>query len=92
MANEDSEDRADLSAYFADETSMILFTLIYLDGSIRERLLGIDEGLYESRARAKGWRGRLLKKIHPDRCRHPEAARATANLDKIYRRMIKHAG
>lgn len=91
MDTKDSEDCADLRAYFADETSMLLFALIHLDGDIRKKLLGIDPDLYESEEKAKRWRADLMKKIHPDQCRHPAATKATAKLNKIYGRMIKNA-
>lgn len=91
MDTNNSEGSADLRNYFADEESMLLFALIHLDGEIRMKLLGIDPDLYESEEKAKRWRADLMKKIHPDQCRHPDAAKATAKLNKIYGRMIKNA-
>jgi hypothetical protein len=79
------------SIYFADEPSMLIFALLFLDGEIREKILGIREELYESKSKAKYWRARLIKKIHPDNCKHQSANEATAKLNSLYERMIRHA-
>ena len=78
-------------SYFADEQSMLIFALLYLDGDIREKILGIREEFYESERKAKYWRAKLTKKIHPDYCHHSKANEATAKLNSIYERMIRHA-
>lgn len=70
---------------------MLIFALIFLDGEIREKILGIREDLYESKSKAKYWKARLIKKIHPDNCSHPSANEATAKLNSLYERMIRHA-
>ncbi len=88
----DSDERAGLVTYFADETSMIMFALLHLDGMIRAKLLGIGEDLYGSEEKARRWRADLLKKIHPDQCTHPDATKATAKVNEIYKRMIKNVG
>lgn len=78
-------------SYFIDEPSMLIFALIFLDGEIRENILGIREELYDSKNKAKYWKARLIKKIHPDICNHPSANEATAKLNSLYERMIRHA-
>ena len=78
-------------SYFCSDQSKIIFALMYLDGEIRAKLLGINESLYESKRKAKLWRGKLIKKIHPDYCADPLANEATTELNNIYERMIQHA-
>jgi hypothetical protein len=80
-----------IASFFVDEQSMLIFTLLYLDGAVREEILGIREELYESQRKAKYWRAKLIKKIHPDYCHHPKANEATSKLNSIYERMIRHA-
>lgn len=80
-----------LNEFFADEQSMLIFAIIYLDKDIRAEILGIREDMYESSAKAKRWRAKIVKKIHPDYCHHAQANEATAKLNSIYERMIRHA-
>lgn len=78
-------------SYFSTKESMIIFALLYLEGDIRANILGIREDLYESEKKAKNWRGKIVKLIHPDKCKHPRADDATSKLNAIYNRMIQHA-
>jgi hypothetical protein len=80
-----------LDTYFHSQDSMLIFALLYLDGDVRAKLLGINEALYESEKKAKNWRAKIVKKIHPDYCKHPRADDATSKLNAIYARMIQHA-
>lgn len=80
-----------LDSYFKSKEEKIIFALIYLDGPIRADLLSIKEEMYESKKKAKYWYSRLVKKIHPDHCKHLLASSATAKLNAIYERMTQHA-
>lgn len=83
-------ERSAFKSYFSSPEAMIIFTLIYLDGEIREEVLGIKEEFYESIKKAKMWRGRIASKIHPDKCHLPQSAEATAKLNFLYEEMVKH--
>ncbi len=83
--------QASYLGYFVDEPSMLIFALLFIDGETREKILGIREELYDSKSKAKYWRARLIKKIHPDNCKHQSANEATAKLNSLYERMIRHA-
>jgi len=83
--------KSTLSGFFANEQLMLIFALIYLDQDLRVEILGINEEMYESAAKAKRWRAKIVKKIHPDYCPHPQASAATAKLNSIYEGMIRHA-
>ncbi|MDE1181507.1 hypothetical protein [Paraburkholderia sp.] len=81
----------ELIGFFRDEQSMLIFALLYTDMELREKLLDITEELYESEKKAKKWRAKLIKKLHPDHHSHPNATDAVAKLNSIYERMGYHA-
>ncbi|OOZ11930.1 hypothetical protein [Solemya velum gill symbiont] len=69
----------------------LIFVLLYVDGEKRADVLGIEEEMYESKAKAKEWRNSLVKILHSDCCKHLSADEATAKVNEIYSRMKKHA-
>lgn len=77
--------------YFHSKETFLIFVLLYVDGEKRADFLGIEEGMYESKAKAKEWRNSLVKVLHSDRCKHLSADEATAKVNEIYSRMKKHA-
>jgi hypothetical protein len=77
-------------SYFCNPEAMIIFALLYLEGDIRSKILGIHEPLYESKKKAQGWKRQLVSKLHPDRCKHPQANDALSKLNDIFNRMIQH--
>ncbi|EGR0983729.1 hypothetical protein QTO16_06355 [Vibrio harveyi] len=77
--------------YFHSKETFLIFVLLYVDGEKRADFLGIEEEMYESKAKAKEWRNSLVKILHSDRCKHLSADEATAKVNEIYSRMKKHA-
>ncbi len=77
--------------YFHSKETFLIFVLLYVDGEKRADFLGIEEEMYESKAKAKEWRNSLVKVLHSDRCKHLSADEATAKVNEIYSRMKKHA-
>lgn len=76
--------------FFVSEEAKIIFALTHLDGEMRAEMLGIERGMYSSLDEAKKWYRRLASILHPDRCKHPRANEALAQLNAIYKRMKKH--
>lgn len=76
--------------YFTSEVSMLIFALLYLDGSLREMILGITKDMYSSLKMSKKWRNEILNKLHPDKCSHLECGKAVSALNDIYSRMKKN--
>ena len=85
-----NKEESNFDSYFSNSEAMIIFALIYLDGDIRSKILGIHESLYESKGKAQSWKRRLVSKLHPDRCKHPQANAAIAKLNDIFDRMVQH--
>lgn len=77
--------------YFHSRETFLIFVLLYVDGEKRADFLGIEEEMYESKAKAKEWRNSLVKVLHSDLCKHLAADEATAKVNEIYSRMKKHA-
>ena len=73
--------------YFASEEHMLIFALVYTDTSLRAKLLGITEELYENEEEAKQWRNKIVKKIHPDHCHIDGADAAVRKLMEFYKSM-----
>jgi len=78
-------------AFFQDEASMLVFALMYLDGDIRAKLLGIDERLYYNAHLATLWMTSVSSKIRPhfERAPSPGDSSAYSVLDRLYRGMIR---
>ncbi|MBY3789930.1 hypothetical protein HPQ32_16045 [Photobacterium carnosum] len=78
-------------AFFVSNEAKIIFTLLYTENDTRAELLGITEDMYESIKLARSWRSNIIKQIHPDKCKYPEAAVAASKVNAIYSRMKKYA-
>jgi hypothetical protein len=76
--------------FFISKEAKLIFAILYVETEKRADLLGITEDLYESLSAAKEWFSSIMKTIHPDKCDHPEATKASSELNKIYKRMRKH--
>ena len=77
------------SRYFKSEADRIIYALVRLDGEERLRELGVDKSYTRDLEKAKRWRNSLAKIIHPDVCKHPEAAEASTKLTKLYEQMTR---
>lgn len=75
------------SLYFKSEAVRIIYALVELDGEQRLRELGVDKSYYRDLGKAKKWRNKLAKVIHPDACKHAKAALATNKLTEIFQNM-----
>lgn len=76
------------SLYFKSEAARIIYALVQLDGEQRLKELKIDRSYYRDTEKAKKWRNEVAKLIHPDRCKHPQAALATNKFTEIFENMI----
>lgn len=74
--------------YFISNAAEYIFYLLELDGEIRTRKLGITKTHYSNKKKAKAWRDKISKAIHPDKCRHEKAADAMSKLNSMYKSMV----
>ncbi|MEN0064396.1 MAG: J domain-containing protein [Myxococcota bacterium] len=77
--------------YFVSEATKAIFALLELHGDAQFSLLDITVRHFGDVALAKAWRDRLAKLVHPDRCTHPAATRAMAEVSAIYEAMVAAA-
>lgn len=77
--------------FFISDEARLIFILLYVESEERAKLLGITEEMYESIELAKLWKTKIVKIIHPDRCKHPQANEAMSKVNSIYARMKKYA-
>jgi len=75
--------------YFRGDAEKFIFILLELDGKIRLDKLGINKMHYSRKDIADKWRNEISKVIHPDICMHPQASDAMAELNEMYKEMIK---
>lgn len=81
----------EVDEFFVSDEAKLIFVLLYVENEERAKLLGIEEEMYESIELAKSWKSKIVKKIHPDRCKHPKATEAMSKVNSIYARMKKYA-
>lgn len=74
--------------YFKSRIHRYIFALVELDGESRQRVLDINEALYNDKEKAKTWRDNIVKLIHPDCCKIEGADRAMSKLNELYSRMV----
>ena len=74
--------------FFKSRAARLIFFLTQADGEMRMKELGVNRKHYTDKDYAKKWMTDLLKVIHPDVCRHPLAADATAEVNRIYEDML----
>lgn len=75
--------------YFKSEVDRIIYALLRLDGEQRLRELGVNKSHTRDLEKAKSWRNKLAKLIHPDVCKHPESVEASTELTNLYEQMTK---
>jgi hypothetical protein len=73
---------------FCSREKEYLFYLIHLEGEQRNKFLGIKDVHYEDKEKAKNWYREIVKYIHPDKNKDPDANKAFVTLNKIYNQMI----
>lgn len=76
------------SKYFICDEYEYIFYLLELDGKERANKLKITRECYSDKKVAKKWRDNIAKKLHPDKCKHEDAACAVAKLNQLYEDMI----
>ena len=76
------------SDYFIDRASEYIFYLTQLDGESRMSKLGITPAYFSSQQKARKWRDKISKVIHPDVCKHVHASDAMAQLNDLYNQMV----
>lgn len=69
--------------YFVSPAAEYIYALVELDGQARLDKLGVNIRLYRDADLARAWRDHVARQIHPDRCPHPNAARAMARLNEL---------
>ena len=73
--------------YFKSAEARYIFYLLEVDGPKRAKALNIKKIHYSNKNEAKKWRDGIAKKIHPDVCKHKEAAKAISKLNQLYEEM-----
>lgn len=74
--------------YFTSKSNEYIFYLTELDGDIRMKKLGITKSLFANKNKAKAWRDKISKEIHPDINNHPKSSLAMAKLNEMYSSMV----
>ncbi len=74
--------------YFTSKSNEYIFYLTELDGDIRMKKLGITKSLFTNKNKAKAWRDKISKEIHPDINNHPKSSLAMAKLNEMYSSMV----
>lgn len=77
------------SLYFKSESARMIYALVELDEKYRLRELGIDISYYRDVEKAKKWRNKVAKIIHPDFCKHPKANLAMNILTDVFNNMVR---
>jgi cell division protein FtsB len=76
------------SDYFVSPQAEIVYSIIKLDGEQRLKALGINKSHFKDANKAKKWRNDIAKKVHPDKCAHPQAAQAMDEITAIFENMV----
>lgn len=74
--------------YFASKANEYIFYLTELDGELRMKKLGITKTHFSNKKRAKTWRDKISKQIHPDVNNHPKSHLAMSKLNEMYTSMV----
>lgn len=83
-----SEKNSSASKYFTSLANEYIFYLTELDGELRMNKLGIKGTHFSNKRKAKLWRDKISKIIHPDVCNHENASEAMAQLNDLYSQMV----
>ncbi|MEG0856747.1 MAG: hypothetical protein RSG52_09720 [Terrisporobacter sp.] len=76
------------SAFFTSQASEYIFYLTELDGELRMKKLGITKSHFTNKNKAKTWRDKISKEIHPDINNHPKSSLAMSKLNDMYSSMV----
>ncbi len=87
IVNESSLVQSDRE-YFTNLANEYIFYLTQLDGELRMNKLGITSIHFSDKRKAKSWRDKISKTIHPDVCHHVHASEAMSQLNDLYNQMI----
>ena len=76
------------SDYFKSAEAELIYLIVKLDGQDRTKALSITGNHYRDAKKAKSWRNEIAARIHPDKCAHPAAQTAIAEITEIYKLMV----
>jgi FtsZ-binding cell division protein ZapB len=76
------------SDYFKSAEAELIYSIVKLDGEDRMRALQITRSHYNNAKTAKDWRNKIANRVHPDKCRHPEAQVAATKIVEMYKSMV----
>lgn len=80
---EDSEDM-----FFKNERNKYLFCLTQVDGKKRNKVIGLNDDLYDNKKLAVSWHRKIVKILRPD-INHDELTKEAFNaLEEIYRTIM----
>ena len=74
--------------YFSSEVDKYIFALTELDGTNRQKILGITPLHYRNKEFANKWKKEIALLLHPDKCKHPKAKEAWEIMNNIYSEMV----
>jgi hypothetical protein len=74
--------------YFSSKIDRYIFALTELDGTNRQKILGITPLHYRNNELANKWKKEIAFLLHPDKCSHPKAKEAWAIMNDIYSEMV----
>ncbi len=74
--------------YFSSKVDKYIFALTELDGTNRQKILGITPLHYRDREFANKWKKEVASLLHPDKCDHPKAKEAWEIMNNIYSEMV----
>lgn len=74
--------------YFSSKVDKYIFALTELDGTNRQKILGITPLHYRNREFANKWKKEVALVLHPDKCDHPKAKEAWEIMNNIYSEMV----
>lgn len=91
MENNQLDNSSDVGKdkYFISKQHRYVFALVELDGENRAKLLEITRELYYDKNKAKAWRDKIIKLIHPDVCIIDGVEKAMAKVNELYSRMVE---
>lgn len=91
ISNKDlaSDINVESDIYFKSKQHRYIFALAELDGENRAKILEITIELYNDKDKARIWRDKIVKLIHPDVCTIEGSQKAMAKLNELYSRMVE---
>ena len=86
IISKETDDYTDI--YFSSLANEYIYYLVELDGDARMKKLGIVKTHFTNKKKAKAWRDKISKVIHPDISKHPSATDAMTQLNSMYSTMV----